>query len=399
MTAPWLDIIGIGEDGLDGLSPASITALEKAEVIIGGDRHHRLSTAITAKRLSWPSPFDAMIDTIESFRDKNLAILVTGDPLWYSVGARITRAIPAHEIRFHPQISAFQWAACRLGWSLADVETATVHGRPVEQCVPLFAPGLRILLLTKDRTTPASVAGLLRDRGYGPSKLTALAALGGPDEKIITGTADDMPQDVPDFHLLAIECRLAPGHMALPLGPGLPDDAFVHDGKMTKSEVRAVTLSRLAPRRGEHLWDIGTGCGSVAVEWLRLARDGAATGLDTRPGRLDMARRNALQLGTPRLKLIEGKAPDALAALAPPNAVFIGGGFSEAVVSHALKAMLPHGRLVANAVTLESEALLIRMHAKHGGHLAKINIARAEPVGPYRGWRSFMPVTQWSLNT
>ncbi|WP_112320818.1 precorrin-6y C5,15-methyltransferase (decarboxylating) subunit CbiE [Oceanibium sediminis] len=391
----WLGIVGIGEDGMDGLSPSARAVVEAAEVIIGGDRHHRLSDAVQAERLAWPSPFDAMIDVIRSHRGKRLVILVTGDPLWYSVGARILKAIPAAEVTFHPQLSAFQWGAARMGWSLADVETLTVHGRPVEQAIPFFAPNARLLVLTRDGDTPGEVAALLAAHGYGPSAMTVLGALGGPRESRIDGVAESWAAESPAFHLLAIECRAAPGARVLPKGPGLPDDAFEHDGKMTKSEVRALTLSQLAPRRHGVLWDVGAGCGSVGVEWLRLARDGAAYGIEPRADRRDMAARNALKLGAPRLTLIDGTAPEALEGLPTPDAIFIGGGLSEQTIDVCRAALAPQGRLVANAVTLESEALLIAAHARHGGTLTRLSVARAEPVGPFRGWRAAMPVTQW----
>ncbi len=393
----WLQIIGIGEDGMAGLSPDAQTLVREAEVIVGGQRHHDLTDGVTAERLAWPSPFDAMIDTLKALKGRHVVVLVTGDPLWYSVGARILKAIPADEISFHPQISAFQWAAVRMGWSLADVETLTVHGRRVEQAIPFFAHGARLLVLTQDRTTPAKIADLLRERGFGRSRMTALGALGGANETRVEGIADDWDGDVPDFHTLAIEC--AASRAPLPRGPGLPDSAFEHDGKMTKSEVRAVTLSRLAPQRGAVLWDIGCGCGSVGIEWLRAVRDAEAVGIDTNQDRLDIARRNADILGAPRLELIRGKVPDALSDLVAPDAVFIGGGLSEAVVATALSSLQPFGRLVANAVTLESEALLIAMQAKHGGELSRIAVSRAEAVGPFRGWKPLMTVTQWSLVT
>jgi precorrin-6Y C5,15-methyltransferase (decarboxylating) len=393
----WLEIIGIGEDGFDGLLPLARNLVENAEVIIGGDRHHSLSPNVTAERLKWPSPFDAMIDVMRELRGRRLVVLVTGDPLWYSVGARILRAIPAEEIRFHPQLSAFQWAAARMGWSLADIETITVHGRPAEQAIPFFAPGARILMLTKGPETPAEIASLLRATGYGDSRITVLGALGGANETRIEGIAHDWSADAPAFHTLAVECIATGGATLIPHGPGLPDDAFTHDGKMTKQEVRAATLAKLWPRRGGMLWDIGAGCGSVAIEWMRAARDAEAIGLEPNAVRREMATANALKLGAPRLKLIDATAPAGLAALPQPDAVFIGGGLSVATVEASLAALPAQGRLVANAVTLESEVLLIDLHRTHGGDLTKIAVSRAEPVGPFRGWRPLMTVTQWSL--
>lgn len=398
LSAPWLHIIGIGEEGMAGLSPAARGLVEAAEVIVGGDRHHQLSPNVTAERLAWPSPFDAMIDTLLAQRGKRVVVLATGDPLWYSVGARLLKAIPADQLMFHPQLSAFQWAAARMRWSLADVETLTAHGRPAEQILSRLAPGARLLVLTKDKTTPGAIAQLLVERGYGPSAMTVLGALGGARETRIDGVAEDWSAESPDFHLLAVDCQAKPGATVLPRGPGLPDEAFRSDGQMTKQEVRAVTLAKLWPRRKALLWDIGCGCGSVSVEWMRAARDAEAIGLEPDAKRRALAAENAILLGAPRLTILNARAPDGLAGLPAPDAIFIGGGLTEGVVEACLAALRPHGRLVANAVTLETEALLIGLQAAHGGDLAKLTIARAQPVGGYRGWRSFMPVTQWSLS-
>ena len=395
MNEPWLNVVGIGEDGPDGLNAAALATLEQAEVIVGGDRHHDLSARIGAERLSWPSPFDAMIDTIKSLRARRPAILVTGDPLWYSVGARLLRAIPASEITFHPQLSAFQWAACRMGWSLADCATLTVHGRPVEQIIPAISPNRRLLVLTKDRTTPAIVAALLMGRGYGDSQMTALGALGGGREARVDGLASNWGHDVPDFHTLAIECRASVA--AEPL-TGLPDDAYEHDGQMTKRDVRAVTLTKLAPYPGALLWDVGAGCGSIGIEWTRSASEARAIGIEPQAGRREMAVRNATTLGAPSLRLVGGQAPDALNGLPQPDAIFIGGGLTTPeLFERCWSALRPDGRMVANAVTLESEAKLFALQAKHGGELTRIAVSHAEAIGPYRGWRPSMPVTQWSV--
>ena len=401
MTEPWLTVVGIGEEGMASLSAAARRAVEEAEVILGGDRHHTLSPNVTAERLTWPSPFDAMIDTILAQRGRRFVILVTGDPLWYSVGARLLKAIPGEEIVFHPQLSAFQWAACAMRWSLADVETLTAHGRAPEQVVPWFWPGARLLILTAGPETPGAVARLLTARGYGASAITVLANLGGPAEARIDGTAQawaetDPAPEMPPFHTLAVECSGDPSPLLSRL-PGLTDEAFAHDGMMTKREVRALTLARLMPARGEMLWDIGTGCGSVAVEWMRAARDALAIGIDPNADRLALARRNADALGAPKLALVEGRAPEALAGLPAPDAVFIGGGLTAETVAAARAALSRHGRLVANAVTLESQALLTALHAEHGGDLNRLAIERAAPVGGRTGWRPMMPVMQWSL--
>jgi len=395
----WLDIIGIGEDGVAGLSTDALERLEAAEIIIGGDRHHLLTAKVKGQRLAWPSPFDAMIDDIKSHKGKRLVILVTGDPLWFSVGARIARAIPAEEIRFHPQLSAFQWASSKMGWSLANCETVTVHGRPVEQIIPHFAPNVRILALTKDRTSPADIAQLLSERGFGDSRLTVLASLGGENEQRFDGTAKAWHHDVPDFHTLAIECVAGADAQYFSRVGGLPDHAFVHDGQMTKRVARAATFSALQPYPDAILWDIGSGCGSVAIEWMRAARGATAIGIEPDAKRREMAMVNAVSLGVPRLKIIEGSAPQSLADLPIPDAIFIGGGLTtNGVFEAAYENLREGGRLVANAVTLESEAKLIALQGEFGGSLDKIAVSEAIPVGRYRGMKPSMTVTQWALS-
>ncbi len=397
MTKPWLHIVGIGEDGLEGLLPATRAVVEAADVIIGGDRHHDLSDAITAERISWPSPFDALIDMLKSMKGRRVVVLATGDPLWFSVGARIGRAIDPAEITYHPQVSAFQLASARMGWSLPDVETLTVHGRPVAQMIAFIQPDARLLILTTGEETPGQIARFLSERGFGQSRLTVLASMGGPDEKRFDGIAANWHHQVPAFNTMAVECVAAPDAALLPRVPGLADDLFEHDGTMTKQEVRAVTLAKLMPMRGALLWDIGTGCGSVAVEWMRGARYARAIGIEPRADRRAMAAANALALGVPRLELIDGHVPAALDGLTAPDAVFIGGGLSNETYHAAWRALRPLGRMVCNAVTLESEALLLALYKRHGGQLVQLQINRAGALGGLTGWQPLRPVTQWSL--
>ncbi len=393
----WLHIVGIGEDGLDGLVPAARAVVQSAEVIIGGDRHHQLAGFVSAERLKWPSPFDALIAQLQALRGKRVVVLATGDPLWFSVGARIGRSIDPSEITYYPQISAFQLASARMGWSMADVETLTVHGRPVEQMIAFIQPDQRLLILTTGDNTPEQIAKFLADRGFGASKMTVLAAMGGENELRFDGIAATWDHEVPAFNTLAVDCIAAPDAALLPRVPGLPDELFEHDGTMTKRETRAVTIAKLMPMRGALLWDIGTGCGSVAVEWMRAARYAQAIGIEPRADRRAMAAQNALALGTPKLELLAGTAPEVLEGLASPDAIFVGGGLTDGVFDGAWGALKPLGRFVSNAVTLESEAILMELHKKYGGELVRLAVTRAEPVGPYCGWRPFMPVTQWSL--
>lgn len=411
---PWLHIVGIGEDGLDGLTPASRAIVHAADIIVGGERHHDLvastparkgpagsfeasGIAPDARRVDWPSPFDALIDQLRSFRGKRVVVLATGDPLWFSVGARIGREIPREEIQFHPQLSAFQLAAARMGWSMPDVETLTVHGRPVEQMIAFIQPDARLLILTTGAETPGQIARFLTERGFGGSKMAVLAHMGGAKEVRFDGLAENWTHEVPAFNTLAVECVAAPDAALMPRVPGLEDALFVSDGTMTKREVRAATLAKLMPMRGALMWDVGAGSGSVAIEWMRAARYARAIGIEPRADRRAMAAMNALALGVPGLEMIEGTAPNVLGALARPDAVFIGGGLSPEVFAACFDALKPLGRLVANAVTLESEAVLMDLHRDHGGDLVRVSVIRAAPVGRLTGWRPAMPVTQWSL--
>ena len=396
MTA-WLHIVGIGEDGLDGLTPSARTVVEASDVIIGGNRHHLFVEGMTAERVVWPSPFDALIDALNGYKGRRVVVLATGDPLWYSVGSRIGRSIPPNEIVYHPHLSAFQLAAARMGWSMADIETLTVHGRPVEQMIAFIQPDQRLLILTTGADTPAQIAAFLVDRGFGQSRMTVLAAMGGKDELWFEGTAEGWGHEVPAFNTLAVECIAAPDAALLPRVPGLADELFHHDGTMTKQEVRAATLAKLMPMRGALLWDVGCGCGSVAVEWMRVVRYSHAIGIEPRDDRRVLAAQNAAALGVPKLELIDGSVPEALSGLKAPDAIFVGGGLSRETFDVCWGALRPLGRFVCNAVTLESEALLMALHKEHGGQLVKLQVNRAGPVGNLTGWRPLMPVTQWSL--
>ena len=395
MTA-WLNIVGIGEDGMDGLTPVTRATVEQADVVIGGERHHGLTPNLKAERIAWPSPFDALIDTIRTHRGKKVVVLATGDPLWYSVGPKIAKFFEAEEVVCHPQLSAFQWLAVRMGWSLADLETLTIHGRPVQQMIPFIRPNARLLLLTTGAQTPSEVAEILTARGYGASRITVFGALGGDREARFDGIASEWKHVVPDFNSMAVECIAGEGAQVLPL-MGLPDDAFASDGTMTKQEVRAITLAKLMPMRGAVLWDVGCGSGSVAIEWMRGARDAVAFGVEPRADRIALATQNSLALGAPRLTVIEGRAPESLVGLPKPDAVFVGGGLTQETFQIAWDALSSHGRFVANAVTLETEAVLRDLHLKFGGQLIRLAVERAEPVGRLTGWRPAMTVTQWSI--
>lgn len=393
--AAWLHIVGMGETGIDGLSPPARAVLEAAEIIVGGERHPDLP--VGGRRVAWPDVFDDLLALLRAERGSRVAVIVAGDPLWYSIGARIGRAIPPAEIVYHPQISAFQLAAARMGWSLADVETLTVHGRPVEQMIAFIQPDQRLLILATGADTPARIARFLTERGFGRSAMTVLAAMGGPEETRIEGTAEHWSAEVPAFNTLAVECVAAPDAALQPRVPGLADELFQHDGTVTRREVRAATLAKLMPMRGALLWDVGAGSGSVAIEWMRSARYARAVGIEPRADRRMMAAANALALGTPKLELVEDEAPAAFAGLPPPDAIFIGGGLSAPVFEAAWVALRPLGRLVANGLTPAHETLLLELAARHGGDFVRLQVSRREGEKGVERWQPLAPVTQLSL--
>lgn len=393
----WLSIVGIGEDGAEGLSPVARGLIADAEIVFGGKRHLELAKGIIrGVARPWPSPFDGAIPEVLKHRGRSVCVLASGDPNWFGVGSLLAKHVDATEMLSVPSPSAFSLAAARLGWPLPEVTVVSLHGRQMDLIRPHLHPGARVLALTSDGEGPAALAKLLAETGFGSSRLTVLEALGGPREKIRTTTAASFNlRDIDALNTVAVEVEAAPGARIIARTPGLADNLFEHDGQITKREVRAITLSSLAPRRGELLWDIGAGSGSVSIEWMLADTSLRAIAIETQPERAARIRRNAASFGVPGLEIVEGAAPDALNNLPQPDAVFIGGGANNDVIDAAVAALKSGGRLVANAVTLETEALLIARHASLGGELTRIAISRASPVGDKSGWRAAMPVTQW----
>jgi len=397
MTPRWLNIIGVTEEGADSLTPASRALIDTAEVLIGGARHLAMFPDAQAERLTWTRPLKHLAERIGEFQGRRTVVLATGDPLNFGVAAKLLQQVTVDETLIVPAPSAFSLVAARMGWSLPDVECITLHGRPADRFRAWPAPGLRIIALSGDAKTVPQVAEMLTDMGYGPSRIVVFGHAGGPKESRHDGYAAAWTADVPDLNTMAIDCVAEPGTPLIARVPGLDDDLFDHDGKMTKREVRAVTLSRLQPVRGGLLWDVGSGCGSVGIEWMRSAPEARAIGIEPDAARRAMAAVNALSLGVPELKLIDGTAPGALADLPAPDAVFVGGGVSDTeVIKACLGRLSSGGRIVANAVTLEGQAVLMQAHHDLGGDLTRIGIDRASPVGGLTGWRPMMPVMQWA---
>lgn len=403
-------VVGLGADGWRGVPDASRAVLRDAEVLIGGPRQlDLLPPECAGERIAWPSPLRPAVPALLAEHDgRRIAVLASGDPMFYGIGRALAEEV-GDRLRVLPHPSSVSYAAARLGWPLEDTEVVTLVGRPAARLAAALHDGRRLLVLSADAGTPAEVAALLRDRGFGPSRLRVLEQLGGERER--TGdavTADDWAALTPPpgdpLNIVAVECRRAPDALRLGAVPGLPDEAYEHDGQLTKRYVRAATLAALAPAPGELLWDIGGGSGSIAIEWMRTHPSCRAVTVERDPVRAARITRNAERLGVPGLRVVTGAAPAVLAELAevaelpPPDAVFIGGGLTVPGLLEACWSALPvGGRLVANTVTLESEAVLADAHRRHGGELVRLAVAHAVPVGGFTGWRQAMPVTQWAV--
>jgi precorrin-6Y C5,15-methyltransferase (decarboxylating) len=396
----WLSIVGIGEDGVEGLGAGARGLIGAAEIVFGGQRHLALAAPlIRGAARPWPSPFDGAADEVLSHRGRQVCVLASGDPFLYGVGATLARRIDPREMIVVPAPSAFSLAAARLGWSLQDVALVSLHGRALEGIVRHLQPGARILALSWDGETPAKLAKLLAERGMGCSSITVLEAMGGPRERVRRATANGFDLgEIASLNTLALEVTASPDATVLALAPGLDDALFEHDGQLTKREVRAVTLSALAPRQGELLWDVGLGAGSIAIEWLLRHPSLKAIGIEDQPERAARAARNAAALGTPDLLIVQKRAPEAFADLPRPDAVFIGGGLSDlGVFEAAWSALKSGGRLIANAVSLQSEARLIGFFQRHGGELVRLEVAKAGKAGSggVFVWRPAAPIVQW----
>ena len=398
MSAPWLSIIGLGEDGLAGLSPAATHLLRQARLVVGGARHLALAGNLAAETLAWPSPMDGAFSAILARRGQPVCVLASGDPFFFGVGSTLLRHVDAREMICLPGPSAFSLAAARLGWAQQDCALISLHGRPLERIIPRLHASARVLALSWDGSTPGKLAGLLRARGLGRSCITVCENLGGPRERVRPSLASEFAlTEIDPLNTIAIEVVSDPGARVISCAPGLPDDWFEHDGQITKREIRAVTLSALAPRRGELLWDIGAGSGSVAIEWMLADPANRAIAIERDEARGARLMRNAASLGTPDVRLEQGAAPEALCDLPTPDAIFIGGGATRpGVLDAALAALRPGGRLVVNAVTLETQAELSRRFATLGGDLIQLQVSHAEAIGGFHGFRPAMPVVQWS---
>ncbi|URK16568.1 precorrin-6y C5,15-methyltransferase (decarboxylating) subunit CbiE [Thalassospira sp. GO-4] len=402
-----ITVIGIGEDGYDGLSPMARKIIENARIIFGGTRHiAMLPGSNTATQNKWITPFEANLPLIEDCLDQNPVVLASGDPMYFGVGNTLIKYFGPEPIYAIPSPSSISLAASRLGWPLAECDVITLHGREPETLRAHLRPHGKLIALSADGSTPALVAVMLCEAGFDQSRMSVCERLGGPEERITTqtartwqSTATSMPdvKSVDPLNLIMIDLEAGPKANPLPMGPGLPDDAFIHDGMITKSEIRAQTLSSLAPFAGGVLWDLGAGCGSISIEWMRLR--GKAVAIERDAERCAMIKKNALRLGVPGLVIEQSTIEDAIAfadRLPRPDAIFIGGGITSDGLLEACWKLLPaHGRLVANTVTLEGEEKLLRFYNENGGTLSRLSVSRLVPRGNFRGWSNLAPVTHY----
>ncbi|XRQ09158.1 precorrin-6y C5,15-methyltransferase (decarboxylating) subunit CbiE [Actinomadura welshii] len=399
MDARVITVVGIGADGWDGLPETSRAALRAAGVLMGGRRQLDLVPEGGAERVAWPSPLlPALPGLIERYEGRGIAVLASGDPMFFGIGSTLAGILGADRLRVLPHPSSVSLACARLGWPLDRVDVCSLVGRPAETLNALLAPGRRIVVLGAGRDAPLTVAGLLTRRGFAPSRMTVLCDLGAGTETVRHRAAGEWDEPAGSaLNIVAVECAPGPDATPLPRTAGLPDDAYEHDGQLTKSEIRAIALSRLGPLPGELLWDVGAGAGSIAIEWARAHPSCEAVAVERDAERAARIGRNARSLGVPGVRVVQGPAPDALDGLPEPGAVFVGGGLTvPGVLERCLDALKPGGRLVATAVTLESEVRVAEARRAHGGELVRVGVERAAPLGAFTGWRPAMPVTLWT---
>lgn len=394
-----ITVVGIGADGWAGLGEPAREAVLAADTIVGSRRQLDLLPDTRAERRPWPSPIDPLIDEIAEVRDDEVCVLASGDPMLHGIGATLARRVGSQRLAVHPHVSAFSLACARLGWPAAETALVSAVGRPAEVVAPMLQTGRRIVAYVAGTSGAAEVGRVLCERGFGPSTFVVLEQLGGSAERITRGTADTWGRREADpLHAVAIEVRPQPGAPVLARTPGLPDDAYDSDGQITKWPVRAITLAALRPGPGLVLWDVGAGSGSIAIEWLRAEPLARAVAVEARPDRAERIRANALRLGVPMLDVVEGRAPAALRSLDAPDAVFVGGGTSSpGLLDCCWAALRPGGRLVASAVTLESERALHAARERHGGELLRLELSRAAALGGFDAWRPQLPLVQWSV--
>ncbi|HEX8005657.1 MAG TPA: precorrin-6y C5,15-methyltransferase (decarboxylating) subunit CbiE [Trebonia sp.] len=399
---PRIRVIGIGADGWDGVPQRVREIVLHAAVVLGGKRHLAMLPEVPGQRREpWPSPLrDGLPALLASLGDGPVAdggmvVLASGDPLVSGIGTTLIELLGPDAVTIVPTVSSVALARAELGWPAETCAVVSVVGRDPSLVLRELAPGRRVLVLSADERTPGQVARLLAGAGYGASAMTVLGDLGSNHASRISATAETWQATAPRLTIIALGLagpRLG-GWVA-----GLPDDAFEHDGQLTKRDLRASALARLAPAPGEHLWDVGAGAGSVGIEWMRAHPACTATAVEAVPERAARIARNAARLGVPGLRVVTGRAPEALAGLPAPDAIFVGGGATrDGVLDACLAALRPAGRLVVHGVTLQTERILADTYLRHGGELTRVAVETAAPLGSFTGWTPARIVTQWAL--
>jgi precorrin-6Y C5,15-methyltransferase (decarboxylating) len=409
---PRIRVIGIGADGWDGVPQRIREVVLRASVVLGGKRHLAMLPEVPGQRREpWPSPLreglPALIASLGDgavadgpladgpVADGGVVVLASGDPLVSGIGTTLIEMLGRDAVTIVPAVSSVALARAEMGWPAESCAVVSVTGRDPSLVLHELAPGRRVLVLSADERTPGQVARLLADAGYGASAMTVLGDLGSDRASRITATAGTWQAVAPRLNIIALDLagpRLG-GWVA-----GLPDDVFEHDGQLTKRDLRTSALARLAPVPGEHLWDVGAGAGSVGIEWMRAHPTCTTTAVEAVPERAARIARNAAKLGVPGLRVVTGRAPEALAGLPAPDAIFVGGGVTrDGVLDACLAALRPGGRLVVHGVTLQAERLLTDAYLRHGGELTRIAVETAAPLGSFTGWTPARTVTQWAL--
>lgn len=393
---PWLTIIGIGDDGWNSLTTHQKDHIRAAQYIFGGERHLAfLPKELKAELKKWPSPFFQGVDDVLALKGQNVVVLASGDPMFFGVGATLLRKLPVENVEVFPHPSSFSLAAARLGWALQDVVCVSIHGRSIRSVIKYLQPQVRLIILSENGNSPLSFAKLLQEEGLGASRLTVMEHLGGTEERVRSQKADEFClDDCADLNVIAVKCVAENSKVGYSRFSALPDNVFLNDGQLTKQDVRAITMAHLAPKYGEVLWDVGAGCGSISIEWLRGAKETRAYAIEKNNKRQEFILKNADRFGISGLHLVRGEAPSVLDGLESPDAIFIGGGFTYPEVFDRCWTKLPTGgRLVVNAVTLETEALLQVCAAKIGARLLHLTLSEAAPLGTFRVWRNALPIT------
>lgn len=398
-TSGVVTVVGIGADGWAGLGEPARDLIARAEVVIGSDRQLSL-VPVSATRVPLPRPLlPGLTDVLAAHAQRRVVVLASGDPMLSGIGSTLLRLLGDERVRVHPQVSSVSLALARMGWPAESVDVVSLVGRDPGGVLRVVGPGRRIVALSADGRTPGRLARLLVDAGQPNAVITVLGDLGAESESRRSATAADWGAvDSPRLNVVCVACEAPAKGTALSTTPGLPDDVYAHDGQLTKRDVRASALSRLAPTPGQLLWDVGAGAGSIAIEWMRTDPRCRAVAIEADPERVERITQNAGRLGVPGLEAVCGSAPDVLSGLPSPDAIFVGGGATaDGLLGECWNLLRAGGRLVAHGVTLETEHLLASWRSRHGGELIRIGVERAEPLGSFTSWQPSRPIVSWSV--